>query len=158
MRIKFGKPSIPVLMFTSGLVGMLLSLFLWYSHLNAAKVIGCLTGGCEVVLSSPYAKTFGVPIAAYGFAYYAVLSLVSYFRMVDDRVGIVRISSWVLASTGILASIYFFYLELYKIHAICSWCKVSTVLTVFLLVLAVQEIRKFGGWKNFLREIKELAN
>lgn len=158
MKLKLSKPTTPQWMFVIGLLGIVLSIFLWYSQLNSSRVIGCLTGGCEVVLSSPYGKIFGVPVAAYGVVYYVGIALLGFFRLMDDRTFIVRLTSWISASTGIIASLYFFYLELYKIHAICSWCKVSTLFTIILLVLAIVEIRKFGGWKGLRREVVDLLN
>ncbi len=156
MKIKFKQPTIPQLVFIAGIIGAVLSIFLWYSHLTT-RVIGCLAGGCEVVLASKYAKIFGVPIAAWGLAYYGALLLVTFFRLVDDR-PVVRLFSWAVSLTGVFASGYFFYLEIVKIHAICSWCKVSTALTIALFIMAIIEIKKFGGVKGILTEVKTVYN
>lgn len=127
----------------ANLFGLALSAFMWNASLQLS-VAFCLTGGCEIVLSSPYAKIFGVPIAAWGVAYYAFATLLGVFRLIDDR-PIHRLVSWPLGMGGILASAYFFYLELFKIHAICFWCKFSTVTTIVLLILTILDIRKRGG-------------
>lgn len=155
MKLKISKPTVPQILLVVGILGIILSAFLWYSHLTV-KVIGCLTGGCEAVLSSPYAKIFGVPIAAMGVAYYVGVLILALFRMFDDRAILVRFFSWGTSLVGIFFSGYYFYLELYKIHAICSWCKVSTTLTIVLFVLALMEIKKFGGVKGILSDVKTL--
>ena len=137
------------------IAGIILSVFMWRNAL-AGQVIGCVTGkGCEIVLHSVYSKIFGVPIAAYGFAFYGVNALITLFRLVDDR-PILRLTSWKLSGISILASAYFLYLEIFVIYAFCSWCTVSTFLTIFLLVLSVVEMKRFGGVKGAVLDVKKL--
>jgi uncharacterized membrane protein len=140
MKIKI---TYPLLFLIISVFGLGVAAFLWYSTVQI-KVIGCLTGGCEAVLSSPHAKIFTVPIAAYGFAFYAVGVLVALFRMFGDT-AIIRLTSWAMGVAGVLFSVYFLYLELFKIHAICFWCKFSTLSTILLIILVIIEIRKRGG-------------
>lgn len=155
MKIKIVRPTIPQWLFLVSLLGVALSLFMWYNALTN-RVYGCLTGGgCEVVLHSQYAKLFGVPIAAYGVAFYGVNALFAFFRMFDDR-PILRFATWKMAGIGILASLYFLYLEIVPIKAFCSWCTVSTFLTIWLLVIALFELRKHGGFKTALTEAKSI--
>jgi len=102
-------------------------------------------------LTSSYAKIFGVPIAAFGFAYYSLNLMLTLMRFFDDY-ALIRLMNWKLSIFGVFASGYYLYLELFKIHAICSWCKVSTVATILLLVLTLVEIKKAGGIKGVLRQ------
>lgn len=152
--MRLTQPTVPQWLFVLGMIGIAVSVFLWYSALSI-RVIGCLTGGCELVLSSPYSRVFGVPIAAYGVAYYAALLLIAFFRMFDESV-IVRMTGWAISLSGIFFSAYFFYLEIFKINAICSWCKVSTVITVILFVMALQEIKKYGGITGLREQLMSL--
>jgi uncharacterized membrane protein len=155
MKIKLVAPTIPQLMMLVNIAGMILSVFMWRNAL-AGQVIGCVTGkGCEIVLHSAYAKIFGVPIAAYGFAFYGVNALVTLFRLFDDR-PILRLTTWKFSGISIIASAYFLYLEIFVIHAFCSWCTVSTFLTIFLLLLSVVEMKKFDGIKGAITEVKTL--
>lgn len=148
------KITYPVLFLLANIFGLGIATFLWYSTLSI-KVIGCLTGGCETVLSSSFAKIFGVPIAAWGFAFYGVGILLALFRLVDDR-PVIRLTSWLMSATSIFASAYFFYLEIVKIHAICFWCKFSTATTIILLILVIFEVKKRGGIKAIYEDIKSL--
>ena len=138
-------------------IGLALSTYMWHAHLTL-KIMGCLTnGGCEIVLNSPYALLFGVPIAAWGFAYYGVGALIVVFRLLDDR-PILRLTNWAMNSIGIFASIFFLYLEFAKIHALCSWCQISTLATIVLLGVTVYEISKRGGLQAIHSDIKTLYN
>lgn len=136
------------------LFGLAVSIFLWSSTYSRTVAL-CLTGGCEAVLLSPYARIFGIPIAVWGAVFYIVGVIVSLFRLLDDR-PVHRLFLWGHGILSIFASAYFLYLELFKIHAICSWCKLSTLTTILLLTISIMEIKKFGGFKNAIEEIKSL--
>lgn len=146
MKIKLVMPALTQWMLLINLAGVALSVFMWHTAITQ-KVIGCLTGGgCEIVLQSPYAKIFAVPIAAYGVAFYGVNALITLFRLIDDR-PVLRFATWKMSGIGILASLYFLYLEIFPIKAFCSWCTVSTFLTIFLLAISWIEIKRNGGIK-----------
>jgi uncharacterized membrane protein len=152
-RVKL-KFTYPILTLITYVFGLGVATFLWYSTLSV-KVVGCLTGGCSAVLTSSFAKIFGVPISAYGFAFYAVGIIIILFRIIDDR-PVIRLTSWAMSVVGVLSSVYFFYLELFKIHAICFWCKFSTAATIILLTLMILEVKKRGGISAIYDDIKSL--
>lgn len=157
MKIKLVTPTLTQWMLLVNVAGMALSIFMWHTAITQ-KVIGCLTGGgCEIVLHSPYSKIFAVPIAAYGLAFYGVNALITVFRLIDDR-PILRIATWKMSGVGILASLYFLYLEIVPIKAFCSWCTVSTFLTIFLLIISLVEIKRYGGIKSAWLEFISLFN
>jgi uncharacterized membrane protein len=50
-------------------IGAAVTAYLTYSKL-AGNEAACPTGGCDIVLSSPYAYVFGLPLSLFGFLGY----------------------------------------------------------------------------------------
>jgi uncharacterized membrane protein len=51
----------------------------------------------------------------------------------------------ILASLGMLFTVYLTSLELFVIHAICRWCVGSAAIMTSIFVLALLEQRRLGG-------------
>lgn len=98
--------------------------------------------GCGEVNSSAYSEIFGVPIAAFGAALYAVILLATLWR------ALVRQSPWwqstlliysmVLSGTVFMA--YLTAVEFFILHAVCYWCLGLAVITLALLVLVSRDV------------------
>ena len=99
----------------------------------------------SVVLTSAYAQMWGIPLALFGFLLYAALtalgiwSLQAKERWQDS----LDLGIYGFALSGTLFSIYLYYLEIFEIHAFCTWCIGSSIVIVGLLVLAL--INLFRG-------------
>ena len=121
------------------LVGFFVALYLWLYKIGAIGALQCGTGGCETVQTSRYADLFGVPVAFYGVAGYAVLLGLSVAGLQPRLLGArsVTVALAVLATGGFLFSLYLTYLELFVIHAICRWCVVSAVIMTGVWVVAM---------------------
>lgn len=153
MKLKLTYPAVTL---GANIFGILVSSFLWYSEITS-NVVGCLTGGCMTVLLSEYSKIFDIPIAVLGIGFYAFGALLAFIRIYDMH-PLPKLLSWAHGGFSIFGSIYFFYLEIVKIHAICSWCKFSTATTIFLLIMVIMEVRKAGGVSALLESIKALMH
>src|SRR5206468_3930591 len=84
----------------------------------AASAAVCLPGGgCETVAQSEYSSIFGIPVAALGALFSAVLLavVVAWLRSADRRV---LYAAYALGLFGIVFVAYLTYLELFVIHAI----------------------------------------
>lgn len=133
--------------------------FLDASYLTAKRFLGSplqcyFFGGCDIVTSSPYSLMFGVPISLLGSIFYllVVLSAVAYLQYKKPIFGQALM---VLATTGILFSGYFLFLQAFVIKAYCFYCVVSvgTSATNFILMSV--------AWKKYFRisdEQSELKN
>ena len=112
------------------LIGLFVSLYLWLYKIGAIGTLQCGAGGCETVQTSRYADLFGVPVAFYGVAGYALLLGVSLAglqpRLLDGRRVTLLLAA--LATGGFLFTLYLTYLEVFVIHAICRWCVASAVI------------------------------
>jgi uncharacterized membrane protein len=123
-----------------GLVGLLVSLYLWLWKVGLLGALACGDGGCETVQMSPYAYVFGIPVALLGLAGYLGIFAVALAGL-QPRFAAAR---WptdallLLATGGVAFSAYLTYLEAAVIHAWCQWCIVSAgiIVAIFVAVLA----------------------
>ena len=64
-------PWLPLVAILLAMVGVGDSIYLTWHHYTAEAVPCSLTGGCEMVLTSPYATIYDIPIALFGAVAYA---------------------------------------------------------------------------------------
>ena len=129
------------------LCGVFLSLYLTLYKAGMIGTLACGTGECETVQLSRWATFLGLPVAAWGVAFYLAVLALSLLgvqeRFADSRgfaLGLVLVTGW-----GVLFSLWLTYLELFVIHAICRWCVGSALMTVVLFVLAVMDYLAWSG-------------
>lgn len=101
----------------------------------------CTTDGCETVLSSPYSKIVGIPVALLGSIYYLTIMVLLFAYLDTNKEKLLR---WALALTalGFLASIYFFILQAFVIQAYCQYCLVSAGTSTILFISAITIFKK----------------
>lgn len=95
----------------------------------ANSIPPCTIGGCETVLTSPYAEILGIPIALLGALYYIAI----FFLVLSDR----RRIFTVLVSAGFAVSLILLGLQLFVIRALCLYCIFSLVTSTALFILAL---------------------
>ncbi|PIR04483.1 MAG: hypothetical protein COV59_00710 [Candidatus Magasanikbacteria bacterium CG11_big_fil_rev_8_21_14_0_20_39_34] len=123
---------IPWVFLVLGLIGFADATYLTFKHLNGA--LGCsFSTGCETVLSSKYATIFGIPVALPGVLYY--LSLIFLSLLYFDKKNPLCITllshlTWI----GLLASIWFEYLQIFVIRANCPFCLISASTSLILFI------------------------
>ncbi len=126
------------------LVGLLVATYLWLYKIGVIGELQCGTGGCEVVQTSRYADLFGIPVAFYGVAGYAVLFVLGLAGLQPARAGDRRLAVLVaaLATAGFAFTLYLTSLELLVLHAICRWCIASAAIMTAIWVLALTGLRQ----------------
>jgi uncharacterized membrane protein len=135
-RGALGLPLVTLSLGSLAVAGYLLGVRL----LGAAPACGPIAG-CDTVAESPYAVVFGIPVAAWGVAYSAVLVLAAFaWWRFADRWAI--LATYGLGVLGALGVAYLTYLELFVIHAICIWCVTYAVLVVAALGVAAIAVRR----------------
>ena len=115
------------------LVGLCDAGYLTIKHLTDEPVPCTLVGGCEKVLTSPYAEVGGIPLAALGgIAYFVAFSL-AILAAFGNRL------MWSLFGVQVvlmsLFTLWLLYLQAYVIGAYCQFCLLSAVTTFTMLVL-----------------------
>ena len=115
-------------------IGLAIAAYLTVVHYAGFAPVCAVSGGCEKVQASSYAKLAGVPIAVLGvIGYLAILGL-SLVRDTEDT----RLAAAATALGGVGFSAYLTYRELFTIHAICQWCAASAVIMAALAVLTTR--------------------
>lgn len=116
------------------LLGLLDSAYLTLNRYQERIDLVCpVGGGCETVQMSRW-STFppgdGVPVALIGLLGYTTLLVLAFIALQYDRIGKlpVPLLLLVLASGGVLFSLYLTVLQFFVIRAICFWCITSALL------------------------------
>lgn len=129
-------------LFLVAVAGLLVSGYLYVGYAEVGPIPCPLSGGCETVRASQYAQFFGLPTPLYGIVYYLLLA-VSALLLPRHRPTL-RIPLLVVTGIGLAVSIYLSYLEAFVIHAWCTWCVASALLTIiaFGIVWATLGVRE----------------
>ncbi len=120
-------------------------------YLTIVKLTGdstaCPTNGCDIVLSSPYATIFGLPLALFGFLAYASMVVFAVAPLFVNSPKQEQLRSNLENWTGLLLfaagtamlvfSSYLMYLLAFKIQVICVYCIGSALLSASLFTLAL---------------------
>ena len=129
------------------LIGLFVSLYLTLYKLGIIGTITCTVGSCETVQTSRWATFLGLPVAAWGLGFYAMmlgLALAWLSERFEDSPALAT-ALLVAGIWGALFSAWLTYLELFVIHAICQWCVVSAVVATAMAGVIVAEYRAVGG-------------
>ena len=119
------------------LAGLFVALYLTLYKLGVIGELSCSVGSCEAVQLSRWATLLGLPVAAWGVAYYAVVFVLA-LASVQERFAespALSLLLMLLTAWGLAFSAWLTYLELFVIDAICQWCVVSAVLAALLFVV-----------------------
>ena len=108
------------------LLGALVALYLWLYHLGLSPLV-CPIAGCEKVQKSEFSNLLGIPVAAIGFVAFSALFVSSLAGVLIDHLRVDR-AVFIVSSLGMLTYVWFTYLELAVIGAICFWCVVSSLM------------------------------
>ena len=129
---------------TLSLAGIFIALYLLLYKLGIIGELSCSVGSCETVNSSKWAKFLGLPVAAWGVAWYIVMfaiSIASTSQRYADSDGMSKLLLFVAAS-GFLFSAYLTGLELLVIHAICQWCVISAIIVTMIFGIVIADYRE----------------
>ena len=132
-----------MLMALVALIGVFLSLYLTLFKLGYIGTLACGSGSCETVQLSKWGDFLGVPVAAWGVGYYAIVLGLAFAGVQVRYESSARLTNWLVYVTGagLLFSLWLTYLELFVIHALCRWCLGSAAMTLVLFLLALWDRR-----------------
>jgi uncharacterized membrane protein len=126
-----------------GLAGIVISAYLTYIHYTKVSPICLGIADCDEVLASPYAQMWGVPLSLLGLLMYVALMLLG-FLMLSNKVkrqDLIVMGTYTLAVAGTLFTLYLYYLEIFEIHAFCTWCIASSIVMFITLIISIMILR-----------------
>jgi uncharacterized membrane protein/predicted DsbA family dithiol-disulfide isomerase len=132
-------------------LGSLICFLLLQEHTGLRALVCPVRGGCETVLSSPYAAFFGVPLSLLGAGLYlALLGMWLAAYAIGARAVRVRLLGAVLWITiiGVTFSAGLMYLQFGVLRAFCPLCTSSALVMVGLVAAASRAVRTVttGDW------------
>jgi uncharacterized membrane protein len=111
-----------------GLAGLAVTTYLTANALSNTDV-ACSVGGCNKVLTSKWAKIFGIPVSGFGMVTYSTIllgALHAYQSPTSNIRG--RLVSSITVVIGVIGSIYLTLIEIFVIKAACQYCITSAIL------------------------------
>ena len=138
-----------VILLISSLLGAILSGILIEHHVSPATDSEfmrsvCGTGpeaGCDAVNTSEASRFLGIPIALWGFLYYAMVSSLSIFYWRLKEIAFMQIIFWISA-VALLVDISLFVYSLAIIEKICNLCVLTYFLTLGVLSSSIVILKK----------------
>jgi len=128
----------------AAVVGFSVAVYLTISKLTHSQLY-CTPGlgDCNKVNATRWSLLWGIPLAAYGAAMYAVILLI---QLLKDRVKYIakyeHLLLFGISLFGFLFSLYLTYLEIFVIKALCQWCVVSALsITVIFSVSIIRLVK-----------------
>ena len=105
--------------------------------------IGAGLDGCNIVAQSPYSQLFGIPLAYFGVAFYALILFAAAFilwRPFEFSYHVLMI----VTTIGALFSVAFLFIQVVLIQAFCIYCIVSALIAFISLAVAYQLFSRFS--------------
>lgn len=128
-----------ILILVLAFLGLADSAYLAQHEITGAPLICNIENldGCNTVVNSEYSRLFGIPLSEFGVLFYAVMFVLASLELVlFDR--LLRRVLQGIAVVGMLASIYFVFVQFFFIGAFCIYCLASAIITLLVLICATR--------------------
>ncbi len=99
-----------------------------------------MLAGCENVLTSSYSTVGPVPVALLGSIYYLLIFLFTVAYIDSRRSDVLVAAAW-FTITGFIAMLWFVYLQIFVIHALCLYCMMSAVTATLLFAVGMRILK-----------------
>lgn len=125
---------IVIMLVVVALIGFADATYLTVEHYQN-KIPPCTIGGCETVLTSSYSQIIGIPVSLLGAIYYLFI-LIFLILYIDLKKEIFLRIPLIASIFGLLASIWFSYLQIFVIKAFCQYCAISAMTSLIIFISA----------------------
>jgi len=103
------------------LIGLVVASYLSYVELRGDLPYCGPLHGCETVALSPYARIGGIPVAVFGVGLSIALLTLAVAWIRSGRLALLG-AHYGLSLAGVVFEVYFTYVEVVVIGAVCVWC------------------------------------
>ena len=124
-------------MLALALIGIGAALYVAHGNYTGQSLWCPILDGCNAVVNSPYSRVFGVPMSYFGFIYFLYMFALAVRLVFEPFAQSLRLRAILYAAMGAISSMYFIYLQLRFIRELCSYCLISAVVSVLLVVAAL---------------------
>lgn len=124
-------PPICFLIFSA--IGFVDATYLTVKHFLGTPIPCAILQGCEQVTNSQFATIFGIPVALLGSGYYLTVLLLSVIYLDTRKLAALKLAAFA-TFFGMLASLWFVFLQIFIIKAICLYCMVSATTSTLLFI------------------------
>mgnify|MGYP000446968679 CR=1 FL=1 len=118
------------------MIGFIDSVYLATAYHSGTPLSCKFLSGCNEVARSKYSYIGGVSLPVLGVLFYTIVAINSLLYLAK-RSNIYAIILLLVTDLGLLASIYFVYLQVYVIGAICLYCIISATASLILFLLSL---------------------
>lgn len=121
-------------------LGFLDATYLAVKHYTGGSINCSILNGCDKVTTSPYAVVLGVPVALAGTVYYLILFLLAVIYIDSRRERFFNLAIFA-AFVGFFASLWFVYLQVFVLSALCLYCLFSAADSTMLSILGAYALK-----------------
>lgn len=132
---------LPVCFLIFSAIGFVDATYLTVKHFLGTPIPCAILQGCEQVTNSQYATVFGVPVALLGSFYYLTVLILSVIYLDARKLLALKLAAS-LTIFGFLASLWFIFLQIFIIKAICLYCMFSAATSTTLFILGMAYLAK----------------
>jgi uncharacterized membrane protein len=120
------------------LIGLTIAIYLSVVELGGGVPVCGPLKGCEQVATSDYSRIAGVPVAVFGVALSLTLLMLALAWWRTELYALL-LAHYGLSLAGVLFEVWFLYLQVFVIGAVCVWCTAYglSLIVRFLIALAV---------------------
>lgn len=102
-------------------IGLAIAAYLSFVELQGGVPVCGPLHGCETVATSQYSRIAGIPVAVYGVGLSVMLLSLALAWWRTDVYALL-LAHYGLSLVGVLFEVYFLYLQIFVIGAVCVWC------------------------------------
>jgi uncharacterized membrane protein len=103
------------------IIGLAIALYLSVVELNGGVPVCGPIHGCEEVARSEYSRIGGIPVAVFGVVLSLILLTLAIAWWRTDLYALL-LAHYGLSLAGVIFEVYFLYIQIFVLGAVCIWC------------------------------------
>jgi uncharacterized membrane protein len=117
-------------------IGLAIATYLSVVELGGGVPVCGPLHGCETVAQSEYSRLWGIPVAVFGVGLSLILLTlaIAWWR---TNLYVLLLAHYGLSLAGVIFEIYFIYLQIFVIGAVCVWCTTYGLSLILRFVIAL---------------------